>query len=68
MCEAYDAVMKHLKYGDFYLEVEMSSGQITWPIFNSLTAFWPSVQGEAMRKRMIHFFIEIWEPEVPKFQ
>jgi len=42
--EAYAAVVRNLKMGEFYIEVELYAGTLTWPTFNSLQAFWPSIQ------------------------
>lgn len=30
-----------------YLEVNMNSGVVVWPLFNSLQAFWPGLQVQA---------------------
>lgn len=40
----YSAVLKYLKRGDFYIEVEMNTAQDTFPYFNNLQAFWPGLQ------------------------
>eukprot|EP00741_Cyanophora_paradoxa_P009647 tig00001545_g9345.t1 len=42
--EAYAAVLRHLKKDAWYVDANMYSGQIVWPIFNSLQAFWPGLQ------------------------
>ncbi|KAG0587339.1 hypothetical protein KC19_2G157600 [Ceratodon purpureus] len=42
--EAYKSVMRHLYSDPWYLEVNMNSGVVVWPLFNSLQAFWPGLQ------------------------
>ncbi|KAL8171206.1 hypothetical protein V2J09_023010 [Rumex salicifolius] len=42
--EAYRAAMRHLFTDPWYVEVNMDSATIVWPIFNSLQAFWPGLQ------------------------
>lgn len=42
--EAYKSVMRHLHNDPWYLEVNMNSGVVVWPLFNSLQAFWPGLQ------------------------
>lgn len=41
---AYSAAERHLKREDWYVEVNMNSGGVVWPLFNSLQAFWPGLQ------------------------
>jgi hypothetical protein len=57
-------VQKQLKRGDVYVEVEMFSGQDTWPVFGSLQAFWPSLEvmtGDLdQAARTAHNFYVIW--------
>ena len=38
------SIKKRLKYNDWYLWVNMDSGKVTLPIFQSLEAYWPGVQ------------------------
>ncbi|XP_056696051.1 alpha-mannosidase I MNS4 isoform X2 [Spinacia oleracea] len=42
--EAYGAVMRYLFTDPWYVEVNMDSAAIVWPLFNSLQAFWPGLQ------------------------
>ncbi|GAB2245362.1 hypothetical protein Droror1_Dr00000855 [Drosera rotundifolia] len=42
--EAYQAAMRHLFADPWYVEVNMDSAAIVWPLFNSLQAFWPGLQ------------------------
>ncbi|XP_006350659.1 probable alpha-mannosidase I MNS4 isoform X2 [Solanum tuberosum] len=42
--EAYKAVMKYLFSDPWYVEVNMNSAALVWPLFNSLQAFWPGLQ------------------------
>ncbi|CAM6113553.1 unnamed protein product [Calypogeia fissa] len=42
--EAYKAVMVYLYNDPWYLEVNMNTAVIVWPVFNSLQAFWPGLQ------------------------
>uniref|UniRef100_A0A803MN72 alpha-1,2-Mannosidase n=1 Tax=Chenopodium quinoa TaxID=63459 RepID=A0A803MN72_CHEQI len=42
--EAYGAVMHYLFTDPWYVEVNMDSAAIVWPLFNSLQAFWPGLQ------------------------
>lgn len=42
--EAYRAVMHYLFTDPWYVEVNMDSAAIVWPLFNSLQAFWPGLQ------------------------
>ncbi|XP_010542915.1 PREDICTED: alpha-mannosidase I MNS4 isoform X2 [Tarenaya hassleriana] len=42
--EAYGAVMQYLHKDPWYVEVNMDSAAIVWPLFNSLQAFWPGLQ------------------------
>eukprot|EP00899_Mesostigma_viride_P002773 jgi/Mesvir1/12497/Mv08109-RA.1 len=41
---AYAAVMQHLHRAPWYVEVNMDTGVLVWPIFNSMQAFWPGLQ------------------------
>jgi hypothetical protein len=43
--ESYFAVLTDLKRGEVYIEADMNSGTVTQPVFNSLQAFFPSLQG-----------------------
>ncbi|MED6143743.1 Alpha-mannosidase I mns4 [Stylosanthes scabra] len=42
--EAYSAAMHYLYHDPWYVEVNMDSAAIVWPLFNSLQAFWPGLQ------------------------
>lgn len=42
--EAYKAAMNYLYSDPWYVEVNMNSAAIVWPLFNSLQAFWPGLQ------------------------
>lgn len=42
--EAYGAAMHYLFTDPWYVEVNMDSAAIVWPLFNSLQAFWPGLQ------------------------
>ncbi|KAL5702097.1 Alpha-mannosidase I mns4 [Ranunculus cassubicifolius] len=42
--EAYKAAMRYLHNDPWYVEVNMNSATIVWPLFNSLQAFWPGLQ------------------------
>ncbi|KAK6914023.1 Glycoside hydrolase family 47 [Dillenia turbinata] len=42
--EAYSAAMHYLFNDPWYVEVNMNSAAIVWPLFNSLQAFWPGLQ------------------------
>lgn len=42
--EAYAAAMHYLYNDPWYVEVNMNSAALVWPLFNSLQAFWPGLQ------------------------
>ncbi|CAI9118318.1 OLC1v1019875C1 [Oldenlandia corymbosa var. corymbosa] len=42
--EAYKAAMHYLYNDPWYVEVNMNSAALVWPLFNSLQAFWPGLQ------------------------
>ncbi|XP_022948586.1 alpha-mannosidase I MNS4 isoform X1 [Cucurbita moschata] len=42
--EAYGAAMHYLFNDPWYVEVNMDSAALVWPLFNSLQAFWPGLQ------------------------
>lgn len=42
--ESYQAAMHYLFNDPWYVEVNMDSAAIVWPLFNSLQAFWPGLQ------------------------
>ncbi|KAL9282227.1 Alpha-mannosidase I MNS4 [Arabidopsis thaliana] len=42
--EAYRSAMQYLHKDPWYVEVNMDSAAIVWPVFNSLQAFWPGLQ------------------------
>lgn len=34
--DSYHAAIRHCKHGPWYVDVHMSTAQVTWPLFNSL--------------------------------
>ncbi|GMH19975.1 hypothetical protein Nepgr_021816 [Nepenthes gracilis] len=42
--QAYEAAMRYLFTDPWFVEVNMDSAAIVWPLFNSLQAFWPGLQ------------------------
>eukprot|EP00252_Welwitschia_mirabilis_P021785 TRINITY_DN5694_c0_g1_i1.p1 TRINITY_DN5694_c0_g1~~TRINITY_DN5694_c0_g1_i1.p1 ORF type:complete len:632 (-),score=121.21 TRINITY_DN5694_c0_g1_i1:165-2060(-) len=42
--EAYKAAMYYLFNDPWYVEVNMDTAAVVWPLFNSLQAFWPGLQ------------------------
>ena len=62
--EAYANLGTYLKKGPWWVDVHMETGQITWPVFNSLAAFWPGVQvlvGDVEEATAtLHSFFSIW--------
>lgn len=48
----------------FYLEVELSTLQVTWQVFNTLQAFWPGVLAERgeieLAKHVLRRFMSVW--------
>eukprot|EP01114_Cavostelium_apophysatum_P013152 TRINITY_DN3122_c0_g1_i2.p1 TRINITY_DN3122_c0_g1~~TRINITY_DN3122_c0_g1_i2.p1 ORF type:complete len:632 (-),score=103.87 TRINITY_DN3122_c0_g1_i2:570-2465(-) len=62
--DAYRAVTKHLKYGPWYVDVNMTNGIVMYNQFNSLQAFWPGLQvliGDIEAARGTHeAFYGIW--------
>eukprot|EP00966_Prymnesium_polylepis_P095845 2220706-Prymnesium_polylepis.1 len=42
--DSYHAALRHCKHGHWYVDVHMSTAQVTWPLFNSLQGFWPGMQ------------------------
>eukprot|EP01051_Picozoa_sp_SAG22_P015116 SAG22_NODE_1931_length_3292_cov_4.886940_4_plen_112_part_00 len=42
--QAYAQLTAYLKKGPWWVDVHMETGQITWPVLNSLSAFWPGLQ------------------------
>ncbi|GBG76786.1 hypothetical protein CBR_g23002 [Chara braunii] len=42
--QAYKAAMRFLHQDPWYVEVNMNSALLVWPLFNSLQAFWPGLQ------------------------
>eukprot|EP00250_Pteridium_aquilinum_P019965 c24647_g1_i3 orf=210-1592(+) len=63
--EAYKAVMQYLHNDPWYLEVNMNSAVVVWPLFNSLQAFWPGLQvlaGDLEPARHTHkAFFSVWK-------
>jgi mannosidase alpha-like ER degradation enhancer 2 len=43
--QSYSGILKYLKRGPWYIEVDMMTGRVASPVFSSLQAFWPSLQG-----------------------
>eukprot|EP00741_Cyanophora_paradoxa_P013921 tig00020723_g13438.t1 len=62
---AYSAIVTHLKREAWYLEVNMHTGTVVWPVFNSLQAFWPGLQGLAgdpgEAERTLNAFLSVAE-------
>ena len=44
LLEYVDEFERHLKKDDWYLWVNMKTGSVTLPVFQSLEAFWPGMQ------------------------
>ncbi len=63
--QAYTATLKYLKRGPWYVEVNMNSGTLVWPVFNSLQAFWPGLQAMVgdldMASETFDAFFEVWK-------
>ncbi|KAF5205796.1 Alpha-mannosidase i mns4 [Thalictrum thalictroides] len=63
--EAYKAAMHYLFNDPWYVEVNMNSAVIVWPLFNSLQAFWPGLQVLAgdidPAIRTHHAFFSVWK-------
>ncbi|XP_030507656.2 alpha-mannosidase I MNS4 isoform X1 [Cannabis sativa] len=63
--EAYAAAMHYLYNDPWYVEVNMDSAALVWPLFNSLQAFWPGLQvlagdiGPAIRTH--NAFFSVWK-------
>ncbi|XP_062108214.1 alpha-mannosidase I MNS4 [Humulus lupulus] len=63
--EAYAAAMHYLYNDPWYVEVNMDSAALVWPLFNSLQAFWPGLQvlagdiGPAIRTHSA--FFSVWK-------
>ncbi|XP_048497511.1 alpha-mannosidase I MNS4 isoform X2 [Beta vulgaris subsp. vulgaris] len=57
--EAYGAAMHYLFNDPWYVEVNMDSAAIVWPLFNSLQAFWPGLQLEMLILRFAHMLPSI---------
>ena len=62
--KAYIAVEKNLRKADWYVETNMDSSYIVWPIFQSLAAFWPGLQtliGDTKKAmRTIRNYMQVW--------
>jgi mannosidase alpha-like ER degradation enhancer 2 len=43
---SYDSILKYLYFSPWYFQVDMITGQTTWPLFNSLQSFWPGIQAQ----------------------
>ncbi|XP_020519967.1 alpha-mannosidase I MNS4 isoform X2 [Amborella trichopoda] len=63
--EAYRAVMHYLHNDPWYVEVNMNSAAVVWPLFNSLQAFWPGLQvlaGDVEPAARTHkAFFSVWK-------
>lgn len=63
--EAYGAAMNYLFNDPWYVEVNMNSAAIVWPLFNSLQAFWPGLQvlaGDIEPAMRTHTaFFSVWQ-------
>jgi mannosidase alpha-like ER degradation enhancer 2 len=42
--EYYLHISRLLRHSDWYVWADMTTGKITWPVFQSLEAFWPGLQ------------------------
>ncbi|EKX52850.1 hypothetical protein GUITHDRAFT_64693 [Guillardia theta CCMP2712] len=42
--ECYAGIMKFLRKGAWYLDVNMQSGTVSWMVYSSLASFWPGLQ------------------------
>ncbi|XP_002985136.2 alpha-mannosidase I MNS4 [Selaginella moellendorffii] len=63
--ESYKAVMRYLFKDPWYMEVNMNSAVVVWPLFNSLQAFWPGLQvlaGDVEPATQTHTaFFSVWK-------
>ncbi|KAK3283484.1 alpha-mannosidase, partial [Cymbomonas tetramitiformis] len=63
--EAYQAAEMHLRRDPWYVEVNMNTGSVVWPVFNSLQAFWPGLQvlaGDVEAAARTHrAFFSVWQ-------
>ncbi|XP_077245578.1 glycosyl hydrolase family 47 protein isoform X2 [Tasmannia lanceolata] len=63
--EAYKAAMHYLYSDPWYVEVNMNSAAMVWPLFNSLQAFWPGLQvlaGDIVPAVRTHTaFFSVWK-------
>eukprot|EP00041_Stephanoeca_diplocostata_P028006 m.782188 g.782188 ORF g.782188 m.782188 type:complete len:983 (-) comp23289_c0_seq8:5021-7969(-) len=73
----YRTIAKYMKKQDWYVDVHMTSGQVSLPWFTSLGAFWPGLQvlyGDVMSaSKTMHTFQNVWRqfgfvPEVLNLQ
>jgi len=62
--QAHSAVERHCSRAPWYVEVNMDSGALVWPLFNSLQAFWPGLQalaGRLVEASSTHTaFLSVW--------
>ena len=42
--QSYAAIMKYIRRGVWYLDVNMHSGSVSWMVYSSLASFFPGVQ------------------------
>ena len=62
--KSYNAVMKYQNKAPWYADVNMMSGAVTSPVFNSLAAFWPGLQtmiGDyASAAQTLKAYFQVW--------
>lgn len=62
---AYDAVLRYLRRGGWYIEANMYNGSPVYVQFNSLYAFWPGMQvlvGDLPFAKLSHSeFYKVWK-------
>jgi mannosidase alpha-like ER degradation enhancer 2 len=52
--DMYRGVRKHMKQGDWYMDVNMMLGTTSLPWFTALSAFWPGLQvGICVKFRLV---------------
>ena len=42
--DSYQGIMKYIRRGVWYLDVNMHSGAVSWMVYSSLASFWPGTQ------------------------
>lgn len=62
--KSVNAVQQHVYRDPYYLEVGMANGVVTWPVANSLAAFWPGVLAMAgdteTASRSLRALLKVW--------